>query len=229
MQRVAAALGELRVDADEILHRRHLRREDDAVGCEPQLLGALSRDERRLHDRLVHDGARILWRIALRVLVHQARQQLLIERAPVDADAHRLCVPQRDVDDGAELPVLLLLEADVAGIDAVLVERFRRGGVLAQQLVADVVEVADERHAHAAAREPVADMRHGLSRFVAIDRDAHELGACARQRGHLIDGCVDVGRIGVGHRLHDDGMAAADDARRPRRPRTFRALARRDR
>ena len=147
------------------------------------------RDERRLHDRLVHDGARILGRVALRVLVHQARQQLLIERAPVDADAHRLFVPQRDVDDGAELAVLLLLEADVAGIDAVLVERFRRGRVLAQQLVSDVVEIADERHAHAAAREPVANMRHGLRRLVAIDRDAHELGARARQRRHLIDGC----------------------------------------
>ena len=82
----------------------------------------------------------------LGVLVHQVREQLLIERAPVGADAHRLVVLDRHLDDGGELPVLLVLEADVAGIDAVLVERLGAGRMIGQQLVADVVEVADDRH-----------------------------------------------------------------------------------
>ena len=59
----------------------------------------------------------------LRVLVHQAREQRLIERAPVDADAHRLAVAERQLDQRRELRVALLAEADVAGIDAVFVER----------------------------------------------------------------------------------------------------------
>ena len=42
---------------------------------------------------------------------------------------------------------LLVLEADIAGIDAVLVERLGAGRMVGQQLVADVVEVADQRHA----------------------------------------------------------------------------------
>ena len=162
-----------------------------------------------------------------RVLVHQARQQLLVERAPVDADAHRLGVAQRDVDDRGELPVLLVLEADVAGIDAVLVERLGAAGFSAKQLVADVVEVADERHGDAARGEPVADVGDGLGGLVAVDGDAHELGAGARQRRNLIDGRGDVGGVGVGHRLHDDRRAAADD-RRPRRRRRADAPSRRD-
>ncbi len=84
---------------------------------------------------------------------------------------------ERQLDDVRELPVALVLEADVAGIDAVLVERFGAGRVLGQQLVADVVEVADERHAAAALHEPIADVRHGLGGFVAVDGDAHQLAS----------------------------------------------------
>ena len=71
-------------------------------------------------------------------------QQLLVERAPIGADAHRLAVLQRHFDDGAELAVLLLLEADIARIDPVLVERLGAGRMLGEQLVADIVEIADD-------------------------------------------------------------------------------------
>jgi hypothetical protein len=59
--------------------------------------------------------------------------------------------------------------------------------------------------------EPLADMRHGGSTLVAIDGDAHQLRAGREQRGDLGDRRVDIGRVGIGHRLHDDGRAAADD------------------
>ena len=55
------------------------------------------------------------------------RQQFLIERTPIGADAHRLVVTDRGLDDGAELPVLLFLEADIAGIDTIFVERLGTG------------------------------------------------------------------------------------------------------
>jgi hypothetical protein len=85
----------------------------------------------------------------------------------------------------ARTAVLLVLEADIAGIDAVLVERLGAGRMIGEQLVADVVEVADQRHVDAALGEPLADMRHGGGGLVAVDGDAHELGAGARQRRHL--------------------------------------------
>ena len=60
----------------------------------------------------------------------------------------------RHLDDGGELRVLLVLEADIAGIDAVFVERLGAGRMVGQQLVADVVEVADQRHGMPSCAEP---------------------------------------------------------------------------
>ena len=136
--------------------------------------------ERRLHHGLVHHRARIARRFRLRILIHQPREQLLVERAPVGADAHRLIVLERHLDDGGELLVLLVLEADIAGIDAVLVERLRAARMIGEKLVADVMKVADERHRYAKLEQPLLDARHCCGRLVAIDRDAHELGAGPR-------------------------------------------------
>ena len=137
------------------------------------------------------------------------REQFLVERAPVGADAHRLVVLDRHLDDGGELPVLLVLEADVAGIDAVLVERLGAAGMVGEQLVADVVEVADERHVDAHLEQPLLDLRHRGRGLVAVHRDAHDFGSGLVQRRDLADRRVDVRRVGVGHRLHHDRRAAA--------------------
>ena len=83
--------------------------------------------------------------------------------------------------------------------------------MIGEQLVADIVEVADQRHVEAEPQQPLADLRHGRSTLVAIDGDAHHLRARLEERRHLGDRRVDIGRIGVGHRLHDDRRAAADD------------------
>ena len=116
----------------------------------------------------------------------------------------------RQLDHRRELAVALLAEADIARIDAVLVERLGAGRMVGQQRVADIMEVANQRHVDVARRQPVADMRHGGRRLVAVDGDADQLRAGARQRRHLGDGGVDVGGVGVGHRLDDDRRAAAD-------------------
>ena len=53
-------------------------------------------------------------------------------------------VPDRLFDDGAEMPVLLLLEADIARIDAVLRQRLGACGMIGEEPVADIVEIPDE-------------------------------------------------------------------------------------
>ncbi len=141
------------------------------------------------------------------------RQQFLVERTPVGADADTLAVLRGELDDSAELPVLLLAEADIARIDAVFVERLGAGGMVGQQLVADIVEIAHERHVDAAQHQPVADVRYGGRRLVAVHRDADDLGAGAPERRDLADGGLDVGRVRVGHGLDDDRMTAADHHR----------------
>ena len=166
-------------------------------------------EQRRLDHRLAGDRARVLRVRRLGVLVHQVREQLLVERAPVGADAHRLVVLDRHLDDRGELLVLLVLEADVAGIDAVLVERLGAAGMLGEQLVADVVEVADDRDVDADLEQPLLDLGHGRGGLVAVDGDAHDLGAGLGEGRDLAHGAVDVRGVGVGHRLHHDRRAAA--------------------
>ena len=90
-------------------------------------------------------SSEVMAEIAVGVLLHLRDDQLLVERAAVDADADRLAVIAGDFADGRELLVAPLAGADVAGIDAVLVERVRAVGIAGQQQVAVVVEVADER------------------------------------------------------------------------------------
>ncbi len=178
---------------------------------EPDLLGAGAGEKAGLHHRLAHHRAGRKRLGARRVLIHQARQELLVERAPVDADPDGLRIFDRHLDDGTELPVALLAEPDIARIDAVLVERLGAGRMVGEELVADIVEVADERDLDPHLGEPVADVRDGGRRLVAVDGDADQLRAGAGERGDL--GCrrVHVRRVGIGHRLDDDRRAAAHD------------------
>ena len=145
-----------------------------------------------------------------RVLVHQLGQQFLVERAPIGADADRLVVLVGDLDDVGELRVTLVLEADIAWIDAVFVERLGAIRILGEQLVADVMEIADQGRGDATLAQAVTDVRNGGGGLLAVDRDAHHFRAGARQCGDLRDRALDIGGVGIGHRLHDDRGPPAD-------------------
>jgi hypothetical protein len=134
----------------EVAHVRDLRGKDDGVVRLAAAFGQLGRAQRALAHRLQHHlavGERLT---ATMVRVHERREQRAVQRAPVDADAHRLPVRDRHVDHAAEVVVVLLAHADVAGVDPVLVEPPRALRVLREQRVAVVVEVAHDRHVHAA-------------------------------------------------------------------------------
>ena len=79
-----------------------------------------------------------------------------------------------------------------------------------QQQVTVVVEVADERRVDAGVAHALADLGHGRGRLRDVHRDAHHLGARFRERDALRGGARGIGRVGAGHRLHDDRRAAAD-------------------
>ena len=137
-------------------------------------------------------------------------QQGLVERAPVHADAHRLLILHRDFDHGAEIRIAGLADAGVAGIDAVLRQIAGALGILGEQNVAVVVEVADDGHAHALLVELLDNARNGGGSLFVVDGDAHQLRAGSSQGGTLLDGRRDVGGIGVGHGLHHDRCIRAD-------------------
>ncbi len=58
--------------------------------------------------------------------------------------------------------------------------------------------------------ETLADAGDGSGALVTIDGDAHELRAGAGERHHLRHGSIDIGRVGVGLRLHDHRRIATD-------------------
>ena len=136
------------------------------------------------------------------IFVHHARKQILVEAAPVRANAYRLFVFQGELDDGRELRIALAPETDVAGIDAIFRERFGTGRLGAQQLMAVVMKIADQRHTHAHHVEALANLRHGRRGLGGVDSQAHEFRANAREFGHLFGCADDIGGIGIGHGLH---------------------------
>ena len=210
MDRIIRAFGKGLVDRDQVLHRRNLRGQDHPVFRHAEFLGPRRRQQRRLHHGLAGHRADILRCFEQRVFVHQLGQQFLIQRTPIGADPNWFVVLVGDLDNVGELRIALVLEADIAGIDAVLVERLGASRIVGQQLVADIMEIADQGRGDAALAQFVPDMRHGGGSLVAIDRDSHQFGAGARQRCDLRHGARDIGSVGIGHRLHHDGRAAAD-------------------
>ena len=173
-------------------------------------LGGARRFDGADHDRVERHVAGVFRFGGARVFVHHAREQRLVERAPVDADAHRLVVFERGFDHDVEIVVGLAADVDVAGVDAILGQRAGAFGILLEQQVAVVVEIADDGHAHAELIERIDDSRHGGGGGFGIHGHADQLRTGARQRHHLIDGRGRIRRIGIGHRLHHDRMLAAD-------------------
>ncbi len=176
---------------------------------EARLLGQPCGAQRRLEHRLDHDLAAVGRFGQQRVGVHHLGQQLLVERPPVHADADRLVVRDRDLDDLHEL-LVAALGSHVSRVDPVLGQGRGCGRVLREQQVPVVVEVADERYIHAEPVELLADDRNGLGRGVVVDGDAHELGTGVGQLCDLDGGGVRVRGVGVRHRLHHDRVRRSD-------------------
>ncbi len=210
MERVVARGPDHPVHGHEISYVAHLGREDDGVVRLAEALGQLGRAERALAHRFEHDlavGARLG---AAGVLVHQPRQERAVQRAPVDADPHRLPVSDRHLDHAAEVLVVFLADPDVAGVDAVLVEIASAGRELGEQRVAVVVKVAHDRRRHARAAHLLHHRGNGGRGFARVHGDPHDFRAGVRELDDLAGRGGGVRRVRVGHRLHDDRVPAPD-------------------
>ena len=213
MQGVIAARRKFTVDRDQILHPAHLARQHDPLARESQAFSLARAVECRGDQRFARDHrCRGRFREP-RILIHHARQQLRIEAAPVDADAHRLPVAARELDHRRELVLALRAATDVARIDAQLRQRLRARRVLGEQPVAVEVKIPYQRHIDAHPVQPLPEARHLCRRFRIVDRHAHDLRTRARKLRRLFDRRGEIRGVGVGHRLHDDRGAAADHDR----------------
>lgn len=82
--------------------------------------------------------------------------------------------------------------------------------MIGEELVAGVVEITGERSHDTDAVQLRTDSRYSGGGLIAIDGDANDFRAGGGERTDLADSRGDVGRICIGHRLHDDWRAAAD-------------------
>ena len=126
--------------------------------------------ERGEHHALVDDFFGSFAEVLVGVFLHLAHDQLLIERAAIHADAHGLAVVARDFADGGELLVAPLAVADVAGIDAVFVERAGAIGIFREQDVAVVMKIADDGNVAAGIEQALLDFRNSRGGFRACSR-----------------------------------------------------------
>ena len=210
MQRLVGLARQRAIDRNQIARARGLARDDDLIAAQAAVDGERGRLDGRQHHALVDDLFRRLAQIAIGVLLHLRDDELLIERAAVDADAHRLAVIHRDLADRRELLVAPASGADVARVDAVLVERRRAIGKLRQEQMPVVVEVADERRVASGVDHPLLDLGHRGGGLRQVDGDAHHFRSGFGQLDALRGRRARVGGIRHRHRLDDDGRAAAD-------------------
>ena len=135
-------------------HRRRIRM--DTNGIEHRSAG-------------VAGCAKTTFMCRLRDLEHHNSRTVLREQgrgiqriSPVVAGADhrddRTAIFDGGFDHDAEIVVVLLADIHVAGIDAILRQRPRHIGILLEQEVAVIVEVADHRHAHAELVEGLDDL-----------------------------------------------------------------------
>ena len=124
-------------------------------------------------------------RRGLAVLLQQAR----IERARVNADAHRRAVRVSGRGDLRDLVIKLL---DISRIHAHAHAGVDRGEHVAR-LEMDV--------GHHGNRGLLGDDRQGVGVLIGGARNAHDVTASGRQFGDLLEGCADVVRLRRRHRL----------------------------
>jgi len=92
--------------------------------------------------------------------------------------------------------------AGVSGIDSVLGQIARALGILGEQHVPVVVEVADNGYAHALSVEFLDNAGNRSGGLIVINRDAHQFRSGARQGSALLHRRSNVGCVGIRHRLH---------------------------
>ncbi len=142
--------------------------------AESDLFGQERGTERALEHRLDVDVMRVERFGVAPILIHHRSEQILVERAPVDADAHGFAIRDRDRNDRAEV-VVAALAANVAGVDPILRERTRAVGIFCEEQMPVVVKVADDGDVDADVGQATHDFGDGRGSGLVVHGHAHEL------------------------------------------------------
>src|SRR5262249_54246884 len=177
MQRLLGFAAEIAIDGDEVARAGSFAGNDDLIVAEAGFESEVRGLQRGEDHALVDDVFGFLAEIFVGVLLHFGHDELLIKRAAIDADADWFAVVHRDFADGRKLFVTALARADVAGIDAVFVERFGTVWIFGEENVAVVMEVADDGDVAARVEKALFDFGNGGSGFWDVYGPANDFGA----------------------------------------------------
>jgi hypothetical protein len=187
MKRLLCFAGEIAVDGNQIARARSLAGDDDLIVAQTAFecqLGGLQSGE---HHAIVDNFFGFFAEIFVRVLLHFVHDELLIQRAAIHADAHGLAIVARNFADRRKLLVAALARANVAGIDAVLVQRFRALRIFRKENVAVVMKIADDGRVAARIEQALLNFGHGGSSLRHIYRPADNLRAGFRKLDSLLE------------------------------------------
>ena len=200
MQRLLSFAREIAIDGDEVARAGSFAGNNNLIvaqtGFESELCRLQGGEDHALVD-------------FVGVLLHFGHDELLIERAAIDADADGFSIVHRDFADRGKLFIAALACPNVAGIDAVFVERFGAVGIFGEKNVAVVMEVADDGDFAAGGEQALLDFGNGGCGFRDVDGPANDFGAGFGEFERLLESGCDVGGVRVGHGLDDDRCAAA--------------------
>ncbi len=197
---VVAPGSHLTVHGHQLRHAGYLPREDDPVMGEPGLLRQGSGSHGALHHGVPQNGSGLLRLRGPGVLVHELREQALVQRSPIHADANRFPVFHRHSYDGLEV-VIPAGGAHVPRIDPVFGQgrcAVRKSG---QEDVAVVVEIPDDGRFHSGIPQASNDLRYGPGRSLVVHRHPDDLTPGLGKGHHLGHGGIHIRRVGVGHGL----------------------------
>ena len=107
------------------------------------------------------------------VIVHLLGKEVGVQAAGVDTDADGLIEVSGDFDEGPEVIVVANPASHVAGVDPEFGQRTGAVGVVAEEPVADEVEVSDYGDVAADIVQALADAGHGGGGSIIVDGDAH--------------------------------------------------------
>ena len=107
------------------------------------------------------------------VIVHLLGKEVGIQAARVDTDADGLIEISGDFDESPEVIVVAGAASHVAGVDPEFGQRTGAVGVVAEEAMADEVEVSDYGDVAADVVQALADAGHGGGGSIIVDGDAY--------------------------------------------------------
>ncbi len=98
----------------------------------------------------------------------------------------------------------------ITGIDPELGQRLGHLRILRKKNVAVIVKVTDDGHGYTPVNKFFLDERYGFGGSIIVHGNPDQLRTALVKMVNLLHGFIDICRIGIGHRLHHNGIITSN-------------------